>query len=280
MKPIKVDESIVNGLVEQFRRYLTDARLTSGEVNFKGSLRDVVGGDRAKIVFSPVAYAKMVALLQDFDVEVAWHGAAERREDGTYYISDIIVYPQAITATTVDMDEEEYAKWLIKIDSDERFSFGKIRMQGHSHVRMGTTPSGTDLDHQKKILDQLRDNGFYIFMIYNKSLEHYACIYDLDKNTMYENGDIDVIIDGEKDDIRAFVAEAHTLARSSTTPRTYKTTTQTTWPPTTYYNKPAKTKKKDGYAGSVCEGCKSLDCFHCDLWDDSFSGGGYTYFSK
>ena len=137
---------------------------------------------------------KMVTLVMNFDKEVAWHGIAQRSEDpdkDEYIISDILVYSQKVTASTVETDQEEYETWLYELPDEV---FNKVRMQGHSHVNMSTYPSGVDTTHQGKIMAQLDDDMFYIFMIWNKRLEKWIKIYDFAKNTMFENTDVDVKI--------------------------------------------------------------------------------------
>ena len=92
--------------------------------------------------------------------------------------------------TNVNTDQKEYTQWLY---AQEDEVFNAIRMQGHSHVNMGTSPSSVDLTHQEEILNQLDDDMFYIFMIWNKRLEHTVKIYDLASNTLYEDADIDLV---------------------------------------------------------------------------------------
>ena len=152
----------------------------------------------------------------DFDKEVAWHGVARRGDDpekDEYIISDILVYPQKVTAAHVDMDPIEYAKWIMEHDEDERFS--NIRMQGHSHVRMGTTPSGTDIQHQDDIVNMLKDDDFYIFMIWNKYMVSTNKIFDLQKNILFEDSDITWGFTGDDETIADFLSDAKKMVVDS-----------------------------------------------------------------
>ena len=163
-------------------------------------------GDKKAVVYLTLnAWAKMVFLINEFDSEVAWHGVAHRmREvsgeaatDGVvseYIITDIVIYPQTVSSVFVDMDTEKYAKWLVENDDDVRFKH--LFMQGHSHVKMPTTPSSVDLKHQEEILEMMGDGDFYIFMIWNKWLSCNVRIYDMECNTLYENCDVAVKIFG------------------------------------------------------------------------------------
>ena len=211
-KPIKMTEAFKNECRADFEKALDLVRLTDGKVTFT----KVFGGQtrKAKILFTPTAWVKMIRLVMDFDKEVAWHGVARRGDDpekDEYIISDILVYPQKVTAAHVDMDPIEYAKWIM--EHDERFS--NIRMQGHSHVRMGTTPSGTDIQHQDDIVNMLKDDDFYIFMIWNKYMVSTNKIFDLQKNILFEDSDITWGFTGDDETIADFISDAKKMVVDS-----------------------------------------------------------------
>lgn len=190
-----------------------DSRLPEGTVDFKRVFE--IKDRKAKVFFTPGAWLKMNILLDGFDKEVGWYGVASRlgeEENDEYLISDIVVYPQEVTATTVDMAEpEEMAKWRLENIEDERLDH--LFMHGHSHVRMGTTPSGTDLAHQREVLAQMADDGFYIFMIYNKQLGRTIRIYDLKKNIHFEDKDISTGFWEDGVDYSKFLADAKSLVK-------------------------------------------------------------------
>lgn len=193
-RAISLTTEQIEQFVEEFRKSLVDGNFSDGGVKFQKELPKATA--RAKIFFTPMAWIKQSMLLDTCDKEVAWHGVAERidGEEAAYLISDIVVYPQTVTASTVDMDTEKYAVWLqehIEAD-DERFN--NLRMQAHSHVNMGVTPSSVDMTHQKDIIRMMRDGSFYIFMIYNKRREFYVRIIDKQKNLEFEKSDINVYI--------------------------------------------------------------------------------------
>lgn len=213
-KPIKMTEAFKNECRADFEKALELVRLTDGKVTFT----KVFDGQarKAKILFTPIAWTKMIRLVMDFDKEVAWHGVARRGDDpekDEYIISDILVYPQKVTAAHVDMDPVEYAKWIMDNDEDERFS--SIRMQGHSHVRMGTTPSGTDIQHQEDIVNMLNDDDFYIFMIWNKYMASTNKIFDLQKNILFEDSDITWGFTGDNETIADFISDAKKMVVDS-----------------------------------------------------------------
>ena len=215
-KPIKITEQFLNECRADFEKALQLTKLADGKISFTKTF--TAGNEKAVVLFTPIAWAKMVMLIKEFDKEVAWHGVAFRSDNteaNEYIIKDILVYPQEVTQTTVEMDTEKYSQWLIDNIEDERFN--NIRMQGHSHVNMGVTPSSVDLNHQEEILNMLGDDDFYIFMIWNKSFASFAKIYDMRKNLLFENGDISTEVIGENEDLGEFIKSAKGMVETKYT---------------------------------------------------------------
>ena len=78
---------------------------------------------------------------------------------------------------------------------------------------MGTTPSGVDITHQEKILDQLEDSMFYIFMIWNKRGDKTIKIYDLEKNILFDTTDVTVQIQDNEFGLSVFLEDAKKLVQ-------------------------------------------------------------------
>ena len=164
-KPIKLTPEIIEEVKKEFDAYVKD-KISDGRISFQKTVNTVQR--KATVYFVQSAYRKFQALVKEFDKEVAWHGIAYRGKDESkdeYYITDILVYPQEVTGATVTTDQNKYQTWLMNHDDE---TFNNIRMQGHSHVNMGVTPSGVDENLYESILAQLDDTMFYIFMIWNK----------------------------------------------------------------------------------------------------------------
>lgn len=208
-KPIKLTEALIEQMKAEFAEKLAKLKLSDGHISYTRSLTyEKKDGDGATILFEPVAYAKMLMLLDRFSDEVAWHGLVERRDDRTFVITDILVYPQEVTGITVDTDQERYQQWLIDIHKRGDGTFEKLKMQGHSHVTAPTGPSTTDRDYYDDRLKQLTDEEFYIFMIFNKRLEHTCMIYDMKNNVMFDNNDITIGISCDGGNLDGFIADA------------------------------------------------------------------------
>ena len=220
-RPIKITTEMKEALKEEFSRQLA-GKLFNGTVSFsKTFLHTGAAAEKAAIIFTYEAYVKMLNLINHFDSEVAWHGVVKRAaQKNTFVISDILVYPQVVTGATVNTDQKPYETWLY-CHPDEVFN--NIRMQGHSHVDMPTSPSSVDTHHQEKILEQLGDDDYYIFMIWNKKLQHTIKIYDMQNNILFDDSDIAVSVGEDGRDIGAFMQDAKSMVRREYyTPHTYK----------------------------------------------------------
>ena len=234
-KIIKVTPELQEELVKEFANAIKSAKLTDGRLEYVKDFANLTNSKQKAVVrFTATAWVKMVMLIQEFDKEVAWHGVAYRcdGDEHEYVISDILVYPQEVTGATVNTDQKKYEDWMMGHDDE---TYNNIRMQGHSHVRMGVSPSGVDLTHQAKIISTLDDDMFYIFMIWNKSFVHNIKIYDLAKNILFENKDVSVGMVDDGVDLDAFIKDAKEMVKI----KTYTTPTYT----------PGQGKNYGGYSG-------------------------------
>lgn len=201
-RPIIMTEKMKQTAQEDFAAMLNDMKMSDGKLSYNKSFK--CKDSRAIVWITEMAYQKILTLITAFSDEVGWHGTVSRLGECEFIIEDIFVYPQEVTGSTVNTNQAEYSAWLYSLDED---IFSNIRMQGHSHVNMGTTPSGVDNNHRQQILDQLESDMFYIFMIWNKRLEIHTLIYDMVQNIMYENKDIDVQLMCSED-VETFLTDA------------------------------------------------------------------------
>lgn len=210
-KIIRMTPEMIEEAKARFESRIKNMNCVDGKISYTDTF--VATGEKAVLWYTPDAYAKTIALIQDSDKEVAWHCTAHRVEDkvGQYIVSDVLVYPQEVTGATVNTDQAEYEKWMMDLDDD---TFNNLRMQGHSHVNMGTTPSSVDLEHQEKIVQQLEDDMFYIFIIWNKKFMYTAKIYDLKINTLFEPADISIQMVGAGSGLAEFLKDAKTKVKN------------------------------------------------------------------
>ena len=221
-KIIKMTSQNLDEIRKDFEEALRGVKLSDGKINFTKTFGSIQR--KATLYFTELAYLKMLTLVREFDKEVAWHGIAKRHEteEDAYVISDILVYPQEVTGATVNTDQEKYQMWLMSHDDDV---FNNIRMQGHSHVNMGTTPSTVDTSLYERILDQLDDTMFYIFLIWNKRNDKTIKIYDLAKNVLFETADVTLALLEDGTGMEQFIKTAKEMVQDKkytpTTPTNY-----------------------------------------------------------
>lgn len=210
-KMIKLTPEYIEQCKEEFVTALTTGKFSDGKVTFSRTLG--VLDRKAKLYFTEVAWLKMKILVSDFDKEVAWHGIAHRGDEDKdeYFVTDILVYPQEVTGTTVTTDQEKYQTWLFEHDDEV---FNNIRFQGHSHVMMGVTPSAVDNSLYERLLEQLDDEMFYIFMIINKKNDKHIKIFDMKKNVLFETTDVTVEVLDEQIGLEKFVSDAKSMVRN------------------------------------------------------------------
>ena len=203
-RPIIITEEMKQQALVDFSEMLDSTKMSDGKLNFSQNF--TYPASNATVWLTMDAYRKIVALVTTFSNEVAWHGTVSRIGSNEFVIEDVFVYPQEVTASTVNTDQEAYTQWLYELDDA---TFNNIRMQGHSHNNMGVSPSGVDNNHRQQILDQLEPEMYYVFMIWNKSLSIHALVYDMQHNVLYENNDVEVKLLGD-DMVDLFLADAKT----------------------------------------------------------------------
>lgn len=191
-------------LIEEMCEKMRNTKMIGGEFKFTYKLPEI---DRtAYVIFTTEAYAKMLSIIMAYDSEVGWYCTVERAgelDDDIYLVTDVLVFPQIVTGTTVDSDDEKRIEWFNELP-DEVLT--NIRGDFHSHVNMGVSPSGTDDREVDAVLKNLEDDMFRIFMIWNKKLEYSARIFDMKKNIFF--GTKDVVVDVLGVEMNKFLRES------------------------------------------------------------------------
>lgn len=223
MKKIKMTETDLRTFIESVKAKFADKKgvptKITLETNPSSKLADA---DKVSVIFENDAYKKMNALIKETSKEVGWYGTVERVDIKTFVIKDILVCPQTVTTTTVTTDDTEFSEWQNAL-SDEVFN--SMRFYGHSHVKMGVTPSGTDNVFQDDILQNVND--FYIFGIFNQYNASWFNIYDVANNILYEKDDIkyEYYVDPEqewaKEQLKKYVKEQNVTYGTKPTGTTY-----------------------------------------------------------
>lgn len=142
------------------------------------------------IYITPNAYIKMRMLVDKNDKEIGWYGIVNEMPglQATYIIEDIIVYPQKVTGVTVEQDEDRMFEFEMSLTTEQ---VNHKRFHGHSHVNMGTSPSGVDESFYQDLLSQVTD--YFIITITNKHNEYTTRFYDVANNILYTDVPIQLI---------------------------------------------------------------------------------------
>lgn len=274
-KVLKVTREMMEKATQSFSEAIMKAIISNGSFTYTAKFGDTER--KATLYISEKAYAKQMLLVHTQDKEIAWHGTARRgcgEGEDVYFIDDILVYPQEVTGATVTTDQQKYQDWLYS-NPDEVFNH--LRMQGHSHVNMGVSPSTTDETLYSSLLKQLSSQDFYIFLILNKKGDVFCRIYDMATNAMFETNDVNIVVEGG---VVEFLKDAkekvtiHTYAANYQSGSYYSNYVQrgTNWP--SYSGKTvgtaATTKKKAKKAKTISS---LVDDYDDD--DDDYYGPGY-----
>lgn len=196
MRPLKLTTNLVDELTEEFRKQLESHSAHTDRINYSKNLSDIfkktTGStpfEKVCVNFTPDTYLQMMQLVNTCTDEIGWHGTVQRVSEKKFIIDKILVFPQIVSGTEVTPDETEFNKWMLQFfEDDEDDTIQRMRFHGHSHVNMGTTPSGTDDRYQGEMLGNIKD--YYIFLITNKRAEHNIMIYDVKNNLYLEKSDI------------------------------------------------------------------------------------------
>ena len=113
-KIITLTDEMRNQCLSEFAEALDKMNnLDEGKLTFSKSF--LKKDEKATIVYTSKAWIKLTQILDKFDKEVGWHGLIQRNpnNDNEFIIYDIVIYPQTVTAATVNTDQEKYQMWLM-----------------------------------------------------------------------------------------------------------------------------------------------------------------------
>lgn len=129
----------------------------------------LVAKERPWVIITPKAYQQMLLYVEIADKEVGWMGAVSRLENNCFLIEETFLLEQEVSAVETELSVEGCSKLAdeLLLRGEEGFELiNKMRFWGHSHVRMGTSPSGTDESTMLRFRDENLD--WYVRGIFNK----------------------------------------------------------------------------------------------------------------
>ena len=144
----------------------------------EGPLKPHYARARAELLFDPPtptvymtpdAYKRMCLYVELAPKEVGWLGTISKRPNGDFLIEQVFLVEQQVTPVETELSVEGSEKLVLELleGGDPGLEkANKLHFWGHSHVRMGTSPSGTD---ESTMLRFSREgHEFYERGIFNK----------------------------------------------------------------------------------------------------------------
>jgi hypothetical protein len=128
-----------------------------------------LAGGLPRVLVSREAYEDMYCLVDFVDKEVGWLGSVERLGND-FLVKEVFLFDQETHATTCEITPDgmaEFAMALMSSRPDGMEVANSIRFWGHSHVNMGTSPSGQDESQLRELAASCGD--FFVRGIMNKN---------------------------------------------------------------------------------------------------------------
>lgn len=122
-----------------------------------------------KVLITPEAFKRMSLYVELGTKEVGWLGTAERTASGDFLITNTFLLDQEVTPTETELSVDginALAMQLVEQGDAGMKALNELKFWGHSHVRMGTSPSGTD----ERTMERFGREGhpWYLRGIFNK----------------------------------------------------------------------------------------------------------------
>ena len=173
-----------------------------------------------KIFIDIKALNKMKEYIRQSSLEIGWLGTCEKIENN-YFITDVFLFKQEVHATTTEITTEglsEFAMELLNTPGGLDI-WNNMKVWGHSHVNMGTSPSTQD-DKQVDVFAENADD-FFIRIIANKKNDFRIDLYDFTSGVLYEQLPYEVDFGEDEEYITALynkIAEIEGLIKLKTNP--------------------------------------------------------------
>lgn len=134
-----------------------------------------------ELVISEKAYEKMWNYVDICPEEVGWFGTIEPIKDkdgniqpGKFFLKDVYMVGQEVSSVETDMSVDDLSEFMQNIldsypDEEAVEIVNSIRLWGHSHVKMGVSPSTTDNNTMSQFGQNIKD--YMLRIIANKKGE-------------------------------------------------------------------------------------------------------------
>lgn len=141
------------------------------------------------VAFTTKALEQIGAYVGLMDKEIAWMSSVKKHNDGLYVVDECFLFGQAVHSTTAEIDPEKLGQLIHEIlqerPDDGMEVVNSLKCWGHSHVNMGTSPSGQDDRQMDDFGDTVAD--FMVRVIANKKGDIRVCVWDYDQGLIFED---------------------------------------------------------------------------------------------
>jgi len=135
--------------------------------------------DQPMIIYREKAYATIKKYMNSTHAktkEFMFYGLVEKRVGNIFIIDRFELMPnKATSGAYCEADDERMSTWFMETFTDPK-DMKRVRCHAHSHVNMGTTPSGTDDAEILRLASHISD--YYIQLIVNHKDENTCNIFD------------------------------------------------------------------------------------------------------
>jgi hypothetical protein len=179
----------------------------------------LINGSYPTVLMTLHAKRKMDLIINSVSTEIGWLGFVERLDDSEYLVTDVIIPKQEVNGGTCEITEEGLVEMANTILDGENGveKMNQLRLWGHSHNHMGTSPSGQDNDQMKIFTKNIGD--FFIRLIANKKGEYNFTIFEYDRNLLTEEAPCETVTDEDE----ALAAEVKETVKTNVKELTYHT---------------------------------------------------------
>lgn len=139
------------------------------------------------VIISKVALSKMQLYVENCQNEIGWLGVVTKTNDSLFIVEDVYLFKQNVHMATTEITPEglsEFAEDLLS-QPDGIDVWNNIRLWGHSHVNMSTSPSKQDNDQMLTFAQG--GHPWFLRIIANKKGNISIDLYDYSQGIIYKN---------------------------------------------------------------------------------------------
>lgn len=139
------------------------------------------------VIISKVALSKMQLYVENCQNEIGWLGVVTKTNDSLFIVEDVYLFKQNVHMATTEITPEglsEFAEDLLS-QPDGIDIWNNIRLWGHSHVNMSTSPSKQDNDQMLTFAQG--GHPWFLRIIANKKGNISIDLYDYSQGIIYKN---------------------------------------------------------------------------------------------